>query len=113
MHELPVTESILEIALRHANQVQAKKITDLHLVMGQLSSLVDDSIQFYWEIIAKDTIAEGAKLHFKRIPLEMKCNDCDYRYHPSEIDFICPNCTSYKVSIIAGKEFYMDSIEIE
>ena len=47
MHELPVTESILEIALRHAQKADATRITDLHLVIGQLATLVDDSIFGY------------------------------------------------------------------
>ena len=69
MHELPVTENLLEIAVRHANKAGAIRILGLHLVIGDLASIIDDSIQFYWEIIAKGTLGEGAKLHFKRIPL--------------------------------------------
>jgi hypothetical protein len=57
MHELPVTESILDIAVKHARQANAQRIADIYLVIGQLSSIVDDSIQFYWDIIAKDTLA--------------------------------------------------------
>jgi hydrogenase nickel incorporation protein HypA/HybF len=65
MHELSVTESILEIALRHASNANAKRITNLYMVKGQLASIVDDSVQFYWDIISKDSIAEGAVLHFR------------------------------------------------
>jgi hydrogenase nickel incorporation protein HypA/HybF len=63
MHELPVAENVLEITLRHARQANATRVTDLYLVVGQLSSIIDDSLQFYWDIISKDTIAEGAVLH--------------------------------------------------
>ncbi|HLA97299.1 MAG TPA: hydrogenase maturation nickel metallochaperone HypA [Anaerolineales bacterium] len=113
MHELPVTESILEIALRHAGEAQAKRITDLYLVIGQLSSIVDDSIQFYWDIIARDTIAEGARLHFRRIRTRMKCQECNLEYEPQNSEFACPECSSYRVQIVAGNEFFMDSIEVE
>jgi len=113
MHELPVTESILEIALRHAAQAQAKRITDLYLVIGQLSSIVDDSVQFYWDILARDTIASGASLHFNRIPTRMKCQDCNLEYEPKDSELACPECSSYRIQIVAGNEFYMDSIEIE
>jgi len=113
MHELPVTESILEISLRHASQADAKRITDLYLVIGQLASIVDESVQFYWDIVSKDTLAAGAKLHFRRISLEMFCNDCGIRYKPPTIELTCPTCGGSNVKIVAGEEFYLESIDIE
>jgi hydrogenase nickel incorporation protein HypA/HybF len=113
MHELTITESLLEIALRHARNANATKITDLYLVIGQLSSIVDDSVQFYWGIIAKDTQAEGAKLHFKRIPTEILCLDCSHQYFPGDNTMACPNCESIKVKIISGEEFYLEAINVK
>jgi hydrogenase nickel incorporation protein HypA/HybF len=114
MHELPVTQSILDIALKHAQKADAKRITDLHIVMGELSKLVDESIQFYWDIIAKDTIAEGAKLHFRIVPTEFQCMACFEKYHPEDTDqFKCPNCGSVGVKIIAGEEFSLEAIDVE
>ena len=84
MHELSVTESILEIALRHANNANAKRITNLYLVIGQLASIVDDSVQFYWDIISKDSIAEGAVLHFRRLPATLACQECNFQYSPDK-----------------------------
>jgi hydrogenase nickel incorporation protein HypA/HybF len=48
MHEMVVTENILNIATRHALHAGAKRVTDIHITIGQLSSIVDDSVQFYW-----------------------------------------------------------------
>jgi hydrogenase nickel incorporation protein HypA/HybF len=113
MHELSVTESILEIVLRHAEQARARSITDIYLVLGDLSSIVDDSVQFYWDMLSEGTLAEGAELHFQRIQTEMECQDCESRYQPLEGDLSCPKCHSRKVKIIAGEEFFIDSIEVE
>lgn len=113
MHELTITESLLEIALRHARKANASTITDLYLVIGQLSSIVDDSVQFYWDIIAKDTLAEGATLHFKRIPTKILCLDCKNQYMPNDNSMACPNCESIKVKIISGEEFFLEAINVE
>ena len=113
MHELTITESLLEIALRHANEAGATKISDLYLVIGQLSSVVDESVQFYWDIIAKDTLAEGATLHFKRIPTEIICLNCDHQYKPVKNQMACPRCESISIKIVSGEEFYLEAINVE
>ena len=114
MHELPITQSILEIALRHAEQADAKRITDLHIVMGELSKVVDESIQFYWDMIAENSIAEGAKLHFRIVPAIFQCMACFETYHPSDTEeFECPNCKGVGVKIIAGEEFSLEAIDVE
>ena len=113
MHELSITESLLEIALRHADSAGAKRISDLYLVIGQLSSIVDDSVKFYWDIIANGTIAEGAKLHFQRIPTEILCLDCDRQYKPSDKQMACPDCDSINIKILTGEEFFLEAINVE
>lgn len=113
MHELSVTESILEIALRHAKESGANQIKNIYLVIGQLSSIVDDSIQFYWDIIARETIAESAQLHFSRIPTEFLCLECNRQYQPDGHVYSCPDCGGDRIKIIAGNEFYLEAIDIE
>jgi hydrogenase nickel incorporation protein HypA/HybF len=113
MHELPITESILKIAVDHAEQHNARKVTDLYLVIGQLSSIVDDSVQFYWDIISANSICEGATLHFERIPAELRCLDCGETYTIPDQLSPCPQCGSVRVQTLSGEEFRLESIEIE
>ena len=113
MHELAVTQSILDISISHAKEAGAKRITGINLVIGEFASIVDDSVQFYWDLIADGTIAQGAQLHFERIRGEMTCANCKYSFHPSDTDFACPNCKSQFVQITKGEEFRVDSIDVE
>jgi hydrogenase nickel incorporation protein HypA/HybF len=113
MHELPITESILEIALRHAHAAGARRIRNIYLVIGQLSTVVDESVQFYWGLVAENTIAEDAQLKFRRIPAEMECLECNHRYPPSENDLACPSCGSESVRVVAGEEFFVEAIDVD
>lgn len=113
MHELPVTKNILDIAVRHGRQVNARRVTDLYLTIGQLSSIIDDSIQFYWDIISRNTICEGATLHFERIPARLLCLDCNHQYGFADELTTCPRCDSMRVKVIAGNEFQLQSIDVE
>lgn len=111
MHELAITQGILQIALERAGE--AKRITDLYLVIGQLSSVVDDSVQFYWDIVSSGTIAESSSLHFQRIPATMECQDCQHRYTLGGDQLACPICGGRDVRLVAGDELYVDYIEVE
>jgi hydrogenase nickel incorporation protein HypA/HybF len=113
MHELSVSENILDIAIRHAERAEATKINDLYLVIGDLSSIIDDSVQFYWDIITKDTIAEESTLHFKRIHTVLECKKCNQKYQPNGKDLACPSCGGVQINIVSGNEFYLESINVE
>ncbi len=113
MHELSVTESILKIAVQHATQANAVRVISLQLVIGQLSSIVDDSVKFYWDMISEGTLCEGAQLHFERRLAMLKCLDCDQLYTLNGELIDCPNCHSARIKVVAGEEFYLESIEVE
>ena len=112
MHELAVTESILEIATQAAKERAATKVTDIYLRLGQLSSIVDESVQFYWDAISQGTLAEGAQLHFTHVPARLRCKDCGTEFDLTEELTPCPSCQSIALEIIQGEEFQVDAIEI-
>lgn len=112
MHELAITESILEIALRHGRAAGAEHITDLRLVIGELSSVVDESAQFYWDIVSEGTAAAGATLHFRRVPAELVCRACGHSYSPRQA-LPCPACGGEDIRVAAGEEFYLEAIDVD
>lgn len=113
MHELSITQNILRIASDYATKASAQRVTDLYLVIGQLSSIVDDSVQFYWDIISKGTLCEGATLHFQRIAARLRCQQCGTEYGLEQELTTCPTCHSVRVQVIQGEEFLLESIEVE
>jgi hydrogenase nickel incorporation protein HypA/HybF len=114
MHELPVTEGILNVALEAARQNGARRIVAIDLAIGQLAGIVDDSVQFYFDILSKDTIAEGAVLRFRREPATAACADCGHQFPVSApLEAICPMCQGIRLHISGGREFFVESIEVE
>lgn len=113
MHEKAVTESLLAIATQHAVKAGASRVTQLNIVIGHLSSIVGDSVQFYWDVLCQGTICEGSKLVFNRVPAELYCLNCRNTYRLDGELQPCPQCGSSQVNITKGEEFFLDSIEIE
>ncbi len=112
MHELPVTEDILRIVADHAQKAGATRVTRINLVIGELTSFIDDSIQFYFEMLAPGTPAEDATLHFQRIKTRFRCHRCGQEFEPEGRNWTCPACSALGGDVIAGKEFYVESIEV-
>ena len=113
MHELSITQSILSIALEKANAAEAKRISQINLVIGELSGIVDDCVEFYFELLSKDTIAAQASLSFHHPPTRLRCRNCATVFSPNNLDWACPGCHAQTVEIVSGRECYIESIEVD
>ena len=115
MHELQVTERILEIALKYAEPNQVEKILAIHLKIGELSDLEDEWIQKYFDYLSKDTIAEGAQLKIQRIPIVMACDNCSHSFNvnlKNAQDIQCPECGHPRCSLVSGREYRIENMEV-
>jgi hydrogenase nickel incorporation protein HypA/HybF len=113
LHELGITENILRIALEVAERAEAQRIRRIHLVIGELSSVGEESVKFYFGFVGKNTIAEGAELVFEKKPVQLRCRACHREFQPLSGQWTCPVCQAPGPEIVSGHEFYMDSIEVD
>lgn len=115
MHEYPITEQIVKIAEKHAAEASASRVTLIKLVVGDYSGFVGESIKMYFDLIAKDTLCEGADITFERVKPKVKCNVCGELFERKPLSFDCPkeNCNGLGEPTEIGKEFYIESIEVE
>ena len=113
MHEYAVTKSMVEVAVREAEAANASKIMEIRLVIGDLSSIIDESVSMYFDIISRGTAAEGARLVFKRMPATLVCSVCGLEYEKPKSGFDCPSCGGEGRLTGAGREFYIESMEVE
>ncbi|MBM4312484.1 MAG: hydrogenase maturation nickel metallochaperone HypA [Deltaproteobacteria bacterium] len=116
MHELPVTESILKIVLKHAQANGVRKIRTIRLKVGKLSDLEDEWIQRYFDYLSKGTVAEGARLEIERTPIVMQCNACSepYQVEAAEIgESPCPACGGKGGTLRSGREYTVKEMEAE
>jgi hydrogenase nickel incorporation protein HypA/HybF len=113
MHELAITQSMFGIVLKQAEQSKAKKVTKINLVIGEMTGVVEDCVQFYMDILSKGTIAEGVKVVVKSVTPTARCRSCDKMFPVKEMEWKCPQCGSINLEINGGKELFVESIEVE
>ncbi len=115
MHELQVTQRILDIVLRHAKTNGVNRVISIQLKIGELSDLENEWIQKYFDYLSKDTIAKDAKLKIERTPVVMKCDECEHSFEVNikEIkDIECPECAHEKCTLMSGREYYIKDMEV-
>ena len=113
MREREATKYILETALLQARESNARRVTGLHLLLGEISELDRNSLQRHWEELSKDTPADRAQLHIRMKRAEVQCMSCFQTYHPENGNILCPYCGSMGAKIVSGEEFSIESIELD
>ena len=113
MHELAVTKGLLKICLEEGEKHKIEKINKINIKVGELTDLVPDCISYYFNIVARGTIAENTEINVEKIPLEIKCNECSYEGKLGKNNYVCPICKGNKYEITRGREFYLDTMEVE
>jgi len=117
MHELPVTEKILDIALKHAAMNGATRIHSITLKVGGLTDLEDTWLQHYFDYLSKETIAGGAKLIIINDGIRLRCGGCKTMIETSKEklqDEQCPHCSATQgFTILSGREYFIEEMLAE
>ena len=113
MHEMALTESIVEIATEAAKKQGAAKVKRVFVDVGALSHVEPEALQFCFAAVSAGTIAEGANLEIDRISGAGWCADCGKTVALAERFGACPECGGAHVRISAGDELRVREIEVE
>jgi hydrogenase nickel incorporation protein HypA/HybF len=113
MHEMSLTESIVEIAVEAASRGGASRVRRVFVDVGLLSHVEPDALLFCFAAVSAGTIADGAALDIHRIPGAGWCMDCGKTVPLSERFGPCPACGRYRVQMTAGDEMRVREIEVD
>ncbi len=115
MHELSVMEGVLNVVLKHARQNGVQRVLAVRLRVGEMTDLVDEWMQRYFDYLSEKTVAAGAVLKIERTPVVFQCESCgtDYPVNLREArDPSCPACGGIKARLKSGREFFIKNIEV-
>lgn len=113
MHEMSIAEALLKIVEENAAKHNSRKVISINIKAGAMRGIVPDTLDLCFEIIARGTIAENARLNVEEIPLRISCKNCFHVFTPMDFIMICPKCGMTETEIISGMELYVQDIEIE
>jgi hydrogenase nickel incorporation protein HypA/HybF len=109
MHELSVSSAVVDTVLKHAD---GRRVTVVSLRIGHLRQVVPDSLAFYFELVSRETLCEGARLEQEVVAARLRCDGCAREWDPEDAWFRCTGCGGAG-GVIAGNELEVESIEVE
>jgi Zn finger protein HypA/HybF involved in hydrogenase expression len=100
VHEMGITQGIIDRAREAAQANGALRVTDLYLTMTAAADFRQDSIEMYFEMLAgEDEFFRGAILHFDHKPVAATCLDCSDEFSADAPQPVCPQCGSLLVRL--------------
>ena len=113
MHEYALTKQMVNIVNRTAVVQNAKRVITVRLVLGESSGIIPESVQTYFDMIARGTPAEGAVLQVRLIRAQMFCPACKRNFFRPRFSFACPDCGTLGQPTEIGNECYVEGVELE
>lgn len=110
MHELSLCNSIYRIVDRAA---EGRPVSVVHLQVGQLRQVVPDTLIFCWSMVCDATSMSGSRLEIDSVPGKLTCSSCATETVVVEtLVLTCGSCGSGDVTVVAGEEFLLTSLEL-
>jgi len=113
MHELSLAQGIVELIEEQARAQRFTKVRRVHLVVGALSHVMPEALEFGFVSAAKGTVAEGAEVVMTRPPGTASCVGCEKNVTIERRGDPCPECGSFQVLITGGDELRVSHLDVE
>ena len=120
MHELSMAQGIINAVVETAESNNATEVNEVTIELGRLAMVNPEQLEFILGVLVENTILEDAKIVFEEIPVEIECNECNFHGNAivDEKDHYapmiqCPDCHSYSIEILNGKDIVVKNIVIE
>ena len=110
MHEMSVTQGIIDICEQHA---AGRRVLSLDVEIGELSGVVPEAIEFCFEACSQGTLLEGAGLNIIRIPGRGRCQECGAETPLASVFEACAQCGGFRVTLEGGEEMRVREIEVD
>lgn len=113
MHEMALMSGVFDIINTYTAEIPEKKVTKVTLVVGEMSNAVPEALEMAFTVFSQGTMAEGAELEIKEIPLTAKCPKCGWEGRIEKHTFLCPQCSALDIQILTGRELAVESLEVD
>jgi hydrogenase nickel incorporation protein HypA/HybF len=113
MHELALSQSVVDLVAEHAARERLRKVTRVVLEIGAAAAVEPQALYFCFDLVAGDTIVQGAELAIEIVALHARCQRCGCEFAPTALYDCCPDCGGLERTWLAGQEMRVKSFDGE
>lgn len=113
MHEMSLCEGVLQLLREHAVSQGFSQVKRVWLEIGALSGVEPQAMRFCFDVVMKESLADGAQLEIIHLPGEAWCMKCGEPVQVTARYQACPQCGSYQLQVTGGDEMRVKELEVE
>ena len=113
MHEVSIMQEAVRLAVETARSAGASRVLALRLRVGSLSGAVPEAMRFAFDVVCRDTIAQGASLEIEPVPAACWCAGCRREFECEDFVNECPHCHALSGELRRGRELEIASVELQ
>jgi hydrogenase nickel incorporation protein HypA/HybF len=112
MHEMSLAEGVLHLIEEAAREQKFERVSAVWLEIGQLSGVEVDAMSFCFDVVTRDSIADGARLEIVCLPGTGWCMKCAKTVPMAEVFGECPECGGHQMQVTGGTEMRVRELEV-
>ncbi len=113
MHEMSLAEGVLQIIEDAAQGQDFRRVKTVWLEIGQLAAVEVEAMRFCFDAVARDSVAQGARLEVIEIPGRAWCSRCAEAVKVESLFDLCPKCGSHRIQVTNGQEMRVKELDVE
>jgi hydrogenase nickel incorporation protein HypA/HybF len=110
VHELSLAEEMVRIIRKTVGG--SGELRTVTVVMGPLSGVSPESLSFCFTEVARMKGMGSPGLVVRETDAAFRCLSCGFRWRGRNFTPGCPACGSWEREIESGREFYIESVEL-
>ena len=105
-------QRVLDLAFGVSETHERRPIRAITIEIGVLQQILPSALELAFEAVTRGTPAEGARLEWRVVPLELRCRACDLSYMPLGDFWVCPRCACARATPVHGNELNLIQVEL-
>jgi hydrogenase nickel incorporation protein HypA/HybF len=112
MHEMAIAQGVVRILEEQAVAHRFTAVKTVWVELGVLSHVEPEALAFCFDAVARDTVADGARLEIVRTAGKGWCLACSQAIEVATRLDPCPHCGGYQIQVTAGDEMRVKELEV-